>query len=352
LDAGTATAGRLLLTAHHLVVDGVSWRILLEDLANACQGKLIEPTGTSFRAWSFALRRQAPVLTDELPVWRDMLAGPASQLVHRPVSTPRDVLGATERIEVRAPADLTGAILSTLPRVLRAQTQEVLLAALVVALAEAGEPSPLLRLEGHGREEDLVGDTEVDLARTVGWFTSAFPIRLGAEGVDVAEVLAGGASGGTLVKRVRETLRGLPHRGAGYGVLRHLLPKTAAELGALPEPVIGFNYLGRFDARAEGDWTLVPGGLSGGGDPELPVAHALDVNVLIDDEGLRASWTHLPELISAEQTRRIADTWLAALHGLARYGEQPEAAAPGVEDFDLVKVSTTQLDRLRQRFGG
>ena len=223
-------------------------------------------------------------------------------------------------------------------------------------ITEAGEPSPLLRLEGHGREEDLVGDADVDLTRTVGWFTSAFPVRFNsdadADGVDVADVLAGGASGGALVKRVRETLRALPHRGAGYGVLRHLLPRTSAELSALPEPVIGFNYLGRFDARSEGDWTLVPGGLSGGGDPELPVAHALDVNVLIDDEGLRASWTHLPELISARQTARIAETWLAALHGLARYGERPGAAAPDVEDFDLVRVSTTQLDRLRQRFAG
>ena len=133
-------------------------------------------------------------------------------------------------------------------------------------------------------------------------------------------------------------------------MLRDLLPKTAAELAALPEPLIGFNYLGRFDAHADGDWSLVPGALAGGGDPGMPVDHALDVNILIDDEGMRASWTYLPELISTEATRRIADTWLAALHGIVSHAQRPEAAAPTAEDFSLVRVSAGQLDRLRARF--
>jgi pristinamycin I synthase-2 len=151
---------------------------------------------------------------------------------------------------------------------------------------------------------------------------------------------------------VNRTLRDLPHRGAGYGVLRDLAPEAAGELAALPEPLIGFNYLGRFDAQAGGDWSLVPGALAGGGDPGMPVDHALDVNVLVDQDGLRASWTHLPELISPADTRRAAGTWLAALHGFEAHAARPDAAAPTAEDFGMVRVSAGQLDRLRARLEG
>jgi amino acid adenylation domain-containing protein/non-ribosomal peptide synthase protein (TIGR01720 family) len=349
-DAGPSAPGRLLLTIHHLVVDGVSWRVLLDDLAAACQGTPVAPAATSFRAWSTGLRRAAPALAGQLPVWRAMLSGPPSRLVRRPLTPDRDVLGATERVEVRAPAALTKAVLTTLPQALRARTQDVLLAALVVALARAGEPDPLLELEGHGREEELIEG--VDLSRTVGWFTTAFPVRFDVGGLDTDAVLAGGPAAGALVRKVGRTLRGLPHRGAGYGVLRDLAPEAAGELPTLPEPLIGFNYLGRFDARADGDWSLVPGALAGGGDPGMPVDHALDVNVLVDEDGLRASWTHLPELIGAADTRRAASTWLAALRGFEAHARRPDAAAPAAEDFGMVRVSAGQLDRLRARLEG
>jgi non-ribosomal peptide synthase protein (TIGR01720 family) len=347
-DAGPSERGRLLLVAHHLVVDGVSWRILVGDLAQACQGIGLEPVGTPFRAWARRLVERAPELAGELPLWRSMLSGPPLGLTARPLDPQRDVLGVTRRLEVRAPAEVTRAVLTSLPKTTRAATQDVLLAALLAATARAGEFTPLIRLEGHGREEDLV--PRVDLTRTVGWFTSAFPVRLNAEGADVGEVFAGGRAAGTLIKRVRDTLARLPFHGAGYGVLRHLHAPSAAVLSALPEPVIGFNYLGRFDAQGAGDWSLDAGGLGGGGDPDMPVAHAVDINVLVDGEGLRASWTYLPEVISEADTRRLAEDWVAALHGLVRHGEDPDAAAPSAEDLSLVRVSASQLDRLRQRF--
>ena len=351
-DAGPDTRGRLLIVAHHLVVDGVSWRILIGDLADACRGEQVQPVRTSFRSWTTGLRRRAPELAGQLAVWRTMLAGPPPALGYRLPDPERDVLSATERLVVRVPKDVTGTVLTALPRTLRAQTQDVLLAALLAATARAGDATPLVRLEGHGREEELVDsiDGAADLTRTVGWFTSAFPVRLDAVGVDVDEVFAGGRAAGTLVKRVRETLRALPERGAGYGVLRYLHPDSAAELAAFPEPLIGFNYLGRFDSYAEGDWSLDAAVLGGSGDPGMRVGHALDINVLVDDEGLRASFTYLPEVVPPADTRRIADSWVAALHGLVEYGEHPDAAAPAAEDLGLVSVNAGQLDRLRQRF--
>ncbi|HWN35499.1 MAG TPA: AMP-binding protein, partial [Pseudonocardia sp.] len=347
-DAGPTARGRLLIVAHHLVVDGVSWRILIGDLAGACRGEPVQPVRTSFRSWTTGLRRRAPELAGQLPVWRTMLAGPPPAWGNRPPDPERDVLSATERLVVRVPRDVTRTVLTTLPRTLRAQTQDVLLAALLAATARAGDATPLVRLEGHGREEELLEGA--DLTRTVGWFTSAFPVRLDGAGVDVDEVFAGGPVAGTLVKRVRETLRALPERGAGYGVLRYLHPESAAELAAFPEPLIGFNYLGRFDSYAEGDWSLDAGVLGGSGDPGMRVGHALDINVLVDDEGLRASFTYLPEVIPAADTRRIADSWVAALHGLVEHGNHPDAAAPSTEDLGLVTVNAGQLDRLRQRF--
>jgi amino acid adenylation domain-containing protein/non-ribosomal peptide synthase protein (TIGR01720 family) len=351
-DAGPGARGRLLIVAHHLVVDGVSWRILIGDLAQACRGEAVAPVRTSFRTWTTGLRRRAPELAGQLPVWRSMLAGPPPRLGRRGPDPERDVLSATERLVVRVPRDVTRTVLTSLPRTLRAQTQDVLLAALLAATARAGDPSPLVRLEGHGREEELVGsaDDTADLTRTVGWFTSAFPVRLDAGGTDVDDAFAGGPAAGTLVKRVRETLRGLPLRGAGYGVLRHLHPESARELAAFPEPLIGFNYLGRFDSYAEGDWSLDAGVLGGSGDPGMRVSHALDINVLVDDEGLRASFTHLPEVVPTADAQRIADSWVAALHGLVEHGKHPDAAAPSTEDLGLVTVSAGQLDRLRQRF--
>ena len=110
----------------------------------------------------------------------------------------------------------------------------------------------LLELEGHGREEARFAGA--DLTRTVGWFTSLAPLRLDLSGIDVADALAGGASLGRALKRVKETLRGLPARGSGYGLLRYLNPATAAELAGLPAPQLSFNYLGRFGAPGSGDW--------------------------------------------------------------------------------------------------
>jgi non-ribosomal peptide synthase protein (TIGR01720 family) len=346
-DAGPAERGRLLLVAHHLVVDGVSWRILVGDLARACAGQTVEPVGTSFRAWAHGLVERAPRLADQLPLWRSVLAGPPPRLTAREMDPARDRLGATRRLVVRVPAEVTRAVLTSLPRATRAATQDVLLAALLAATARAGDSAPLIRLEGHGREEALVADS--DLTRTVGWFTTAFPVRLDSSGADLEEVFGGGRAAGTLVRLVRDRLAALPDHGAGYGVLRHLHEPSAAELAALPEPVIGFNYLGRFDAGPAGDWSLDAGALGSGGDPDMPVAHAVDVNVLVDADGLRSSWTYLPEVISEAAVQRLADDWVAALHALVRYSEAPDASAPTAEDLNLVRLSTSQLDRLRKR---
>ncbi|WP_433887488.1 amino acid adenylation domain-containing protein [Streptomyces sp. CA-111067] len=366
-DGGAGRQGRLLLVAHHLVVDGVSWRVLLEDLAVAYEdvraGRTVrlDAVGTSFRAWALGAAGSVANPAGRLAVWRKVLAGAAPRLAGRPLSAERDVLGATRKAVTRLPADLTREALlvagSGGPGA-RLDTQRLLLAALAAALARTGiEPEPLVRLEGHGREEQVMPGA--DLTRTVGWFTTAFPVRLDTCGLDLEDVFAGGPAAGELLRRVGETVGGLPDHGLDYGLLRYAGGESTAALAELPEPLIGFNYLGRFTGGDE-DWSLdsSAGPLGGAGDPAMPVAHVLDVNAAVDAElgtaRLRVSWTYLPELLPAPDVERLADCWAEAVRGLLAHIRQaavaPDEPAPPPPDLDLVAVSDDQLARLQRRF--
>ncbi|WP_033018482.1 condensation domain-containing protein, partial [Streptomyces rimosus] len=132
-------------------------------------------------------------------------------------------------------------LLTTVPAAFRAGVNDVLLTALALAVVRwRGAGSGLvLDLEGHGREEQVVAGA--DLSRTVGWFTSLFPVRLDLEGVDVEDAFRGGAAAGVALKRVKEQLRAIPDHGIGYGLLRHLNPETEEALASAPAPQIGFN---------------------------------------------------------------------------------------------------------------
>src|SRR5260370_286000 len=129
---------------------------------------------------------------------------------------------------------------------------------------------------GEGREEVLA---DIDLSRTVGWFTSLFAVRLDAGGVDVAEALAGGPALGRALKLIKEQLRGVPNNGLGYGLLRYLNRQTGSQLAKFAAPQIGFNYLGRFAGASGADWARAPDAVSLGevGDAALPLARCLDV---------------------------------------------------------------------------
>jgi non-ribosomal peptide synthase protein (TIGR01720 family) len=148
----------------------------------------------------------------------------------------------------------------------------------------------------------------VDLSRTVGWFTSLYPVRLDVSGQAVEEALAGGASLGGLFKSVKEQLRGLPRRGLGYGLLRYLNEETAGELAGLASPQLSFNYLGRFASGGDSDWS---GAGDGEGlsviDAEQPLSHVIAVDAITLDGAhgseLVANWTWAPSLISAAQVR-------------------------------------------------
>lgn len=218
-DAG-GEPGRLLLMAHHLVTDGVSWRVLLPDLAAAWQdvaaGRPAElpPVDTSFRTWSRKLAElaQDPAREAELPFWTGVFDGAAPFPLDRPLDPDRDTVGTVRELALRLPADQTGPLLSAVPAAFGANVNDVLLTGLGLAVADwrrrhgDGSAGPVLvDLESHGREEELAGDA--DLSRTVGWFTSVFPVRLDTGLADLDDALQGGPAADEAVAAVQPAPR-------------------------------------------------------------------------------------------------------------------------------------------------
>ncbi len=362
LDAGPDAAGQLLLVIHHLVMDGVSWRILVPDLAAAWgavvagQQPALEPTGTSFRGWArlLAARAHAPAVTAELPAWTAVLQGGDAPIAARPLDPARDTDAVMERVSIPVPAEVSSALLTSVPAAFHGGVNDVLLAGLAVAVTEwrrrrVGVGGPVLvDVESHGREQDAA---EVDLSRTVGWFTCIYPARLNAETCGLAEVAAGGPAAGRAVRRVKEQLRAVPGTGLGYGLLRYLNPDTGPALSVLPVPQIAFNYMGRFKAgRAAGereDWQPVDGP-RGARNAGIPAWHALEAGGVTRDlpDGPRLILTlSCPrELITKEAARELGEAWLAALRGIASYAARHAAGEHTPSDFPLLTLTQEEVD--------
>ncbi|MER5362926.1 amino acid adenylation domain-containing protein, partial [Streptomyces sp. NPDC002785] len=349
-DAGDETPGRLLLVAHHLVVDGVSWRILLSDLAEAWQAAAAGRTpvlphyGTSFRTWARELHQLAhrPERVAEAELWQHIASGPDPLLGGRAMDPVRDTAATVRSLSVSLPAGETSALLGEVARVFRARAHEVLLAGLALAVprwrrargVDAGEV--LLEMEGHGREDVLEG---VDVSRTVGWFTSLFPVRLDASG----------EGAGDAVRRVKEQLRAVPDNGIGFGLLRHLHPVAGAVLSGLPVPQIGFNYLGRIGGSPGGDWAPVAGerALMGADDPSMPVAHTVDLNAYTQETAagpvLTAVWNWAGGLLTEAEVSSLADLWFQALREVVAASSQPGAGGFTPSDVPLVRLTQEQI---------
>ncbi|MGK5552278.1 amino acid adenylation domain-containing protein [Actinomadura kijaniata] len=361
-DAGDGDSGRLLLTLHHLVVDGVSWRILLPDLVTAWAGGELPPVGTSFRRWAQRLTAAAsdPARTAETALWNDILATPDPLLGTRPLDPAADTFGTARHHTVTLPPEITGPLLTDVPAAFHGRVNDALLTALALAVAEwrrargiTDDTAVLVDLEGHGREEIVPG---VDLSRTVGWFTSIHPVRLDAGGVDWAEAESGGPAVGTALKRIKEQLREIPDNGVGHGLLRHV----AGTVGPHPHPQIAFNYLGRAAAGDTADWSPAdPSALAGGQDDALGLVHAIEVNAHTRDlptgPELTAVWTWADALFAEADLTDLAGRWIAALQGLVTHVTGDAAGPVGgftPSDLTLVDLDQDEIDELAAELDG
>ncbi|WHT21650.1 non-ribosomal peptide synthase/polyketide synthase [Crossiella sp. CA-258035] len=337
LKAVLLANNQLFLAVHHLLVDGVSWRILLEDLDTAYrQLRAGNPVRLAAKTTSFRdFARKLTALAEqgefdaELPYWTGITADPAI-----PVDgTGENTVASGRNLTVELDEETTRALLQDVPPVYRTQVNDVLLTALGRVLGEwTGRDRVLLDLEGHGRE-DLGGD--IDLSRTVGWFTTMFPIALpGHRGLGWGEAL----------KAVKEQLRAIPRRGLGYGVLRHLTDR----LPASPAPLVSFNYLGQFDRPQETDGLIagLPGGLGGEAGPANQRPHLLDVIGSVESRRLTFTFAYAEGCHTETTVRHLAERFATALRELVAHCAEPGAGGRTPSDFPLARISQSEVDTL------
>ncbi|MFE2035091.1 amino acid adenylation domain-containing protein [Streptomyces scopuliridis] len=369
LDGGPVRPGRLVLVVHHLAVDGVSWRVLLPDLAAAHRAvvanrpPVLPAVGTSFRDWAgyLAAQGESGARQGELTLWKEALSG-------------RDALtdasegvsgGAARRLAAVLPPERTRPLLTEVGAAFRCGVEPVLLTGLALAMEEwrrrrgrapgGDSRGVVVELESHGRPEL----PEVDLSRTVGWFTSMFPVRLENTGCVWADVWTAGPALGRALKRVKEQLRAVPDLGIGYGVLRYLDPVAAPELSALGTPRAGFNYLGRIAAEGREDWditaefTTLP---EADGTLTPPGGHLLDLNAVTVDgpagPRLNAAWSFAESAFTEAEIRELAELWFTALDALVVHARTPGAGGHSPSDLPLVPLQQTEIEQLESAYPG
>ncbi len=330
----------LMLCVHHLATDVVSWYVMLGALAQLADE--IEAGGTpgsaaeytTYRRWCALLeqRSRLPEVAGQQGYWTRQLAAPDPVLGDRMPDPGRDTWASLRLTDILTDTVTTGNILRRLDSA-GIEMRDFLLTALTLTIASfrhsRGQPAhhgALIALEGHGREDGVVAP-EVDTSATVGWFTSVYPVRLGAgeAAIDITTAERNPAAARTLLTAVTEQLAGVPNRGLDYGLLRYPYDGSPSDLAALPDPQLEFNYVGRYDLRADQastDWSLITDGSLNGQmptapEPDLPLRYTFDVISVVhgsvDGPQLRTSWRWSESLSSAEDVDRITDHWRRAV---------------------------------------
>ncbi|MBV6290397.1 condensation domain-containing protein, partial [Pseudomonas aegrilactucae] len=336
---------RLLLVIHHLAVDGVSWRILFEDLQaayrHAVAGQVAELPAktTSLRAWAEQLQAFArhDGLEQELAYWQQQLQGvnndlPCDRAAERLLNR------NSNSVQVVLDKQRTRQLLQQAPAAYRTQVNDLLLSALAQVITRwSGHDDLLLQLEGHGREELFEA---VDLTRTVGWFTSLFPVRL-----TPASTL------GDTIKQVKEQLRAIPNKGIGFGALRYLGDaQTQQAMQQLPVPRLTFNYLGQLDGTFDSDEgaLFAPSGESAGTGQSLdaPQSNWLTLNSQVYAGELSLTWGYNSEMFDASTVQGLAEEYLQALTRLIEHCLQADSHGLTPSDVPLARLSQVQLDAL------
>ena len=346
---------RLLIIIHHLVVDGVSWRILLEDLATAYQQinageKISLPAKTTaFKHWAQRLTEhaQSAKLHNELDFWLTLTPAFAQRSAHdKGFHLPVDfaegreanTMNSTHTISVAFNAAETQALLQGAPKAYRTQIDDILLTALVQTFVGwTGATSLFVHLEGHGREDILEG---VDLSRTVGWFTTMYPVALHWEA----------AGPGAALKAIKEQLRRIPQRGIGYGLLRYLsLDQSVSEkLRALPVPEVSFNYLGQFDQGLTKSalFKIIHDETGPVCSPFAKRQHLLEVTAIVMQDCLQVEWMYSKNLHQQGTIENLAQNFAKALRALIEHCQNIENTEFTPSDFPSAKLSQQALDKL------
>jgi amino acid adenylation domain-containing protein/non-ribosomal peptide synthase protein (TIGR01720 family) len=343
--------GRLLLVVHHLAVDAISWRILVEDLWSAYGALLrgeapaLPPKTTSYKQWAerLALHAKGAEIAEESAYW----LADRGEIRRLPVD--RDDGPNTEAsarsVVVSLSTEETESLLRKVPEAYRTQINDALLTAFAEALsAFTGGSSVLVDLEGHGREDVF---PDVDLTRTVGWFTSVVPMVIRLTSQEPGESL----------RSVKEQIRAVPDRGFGHGLLRYLRgDEIASRLASAPEAEVSFNYLGQLDqgssehasSGAPYRRASLPAGPPRGA--ETPRRYLLDVMGSVLGGRLHVRFTYSERRHERATIERLADRFASALRAIIAHARDPLAGGYTPSDFPRARLSQAALDRLASRY--
>ena len=353
IELGPGQPARLLLVLHHLVVDGVSWQILLEDLETAYQqlrqGHPVQlpPKTCSFQQWAerLAAFAQSAELKQDLDFWlRNSPHNPPLLLPDFSNDTTENTAGSVATVSVAITPEETEALLRHVPAAYKTQINDALLTALLLAFSEQnGTTGLFFDLEGHGREALF---EEVDLSRTVGWFTSVTPLWLSLPGyTDVGEALIS----------VKEQLRQVPRKGLGYGVLRYLSPNRTVqeELIRRPRAEITFNYMGQFDHKLSGYslFQTAPESAGTQRDPHGKRRYLLDINSLVKGGQLTTQWSYSKDCFRFETIEKMASGFIRNLRAIIEHCTMPEIGGYTPSDFPDANLNQKTLDDLLDEFG-
>lgn len=341
LIARMAERDRLFIVIHHLIIDGVSWRVLLEDfqsvykqLDNGKNAQLPQKT-TSYKEWSNLLKDYAnsTEIIDQTNYWKEV----ESKIQKEPrlvvANNHPNVFGETVYEQIDFSEEITEQLMRSSNAAFRTEINDLLLLALTRAMKQlTGSDSLSLTMEGHGREE--LHQT-VDISRTIGWFTSAFPVHIDIEG---KENLV------DQIKHVKEALRNIPNKGMGYGVLRYLTDK----LDATPhQPEISFNFLGEMASnKVKGDLYLVDGKTGSGVSPTAPMPYELLINGIVTDNKLSFSCGYNPVRMSGEKVQAFMTAFKRELVDIAEFcaARTTTELTPG--DFLVSGMSMSHYENL------
>jgi non-ribosomal peptide synthase protein (TIGR01720 family) len=295
---------------------------------------------TSFQRWALQQREHArgAALGAELEYWCTQLGEPGTGDLPRDGSEAGMCLEHAESVQLELTPESTSRLLSEAPQAYRTQVNDLLLTALARALCRfSGAPSALVELEGHGREELF---EDVDLSRTVGWFTSAFPVRLTPRAGDDAHAL------GESIKQVKEQLRAIPNKGIGFGMLKYLADEpTRRRMTALAEARVTFNYLGQFDRSFDDPDALVVPASEGAGasqSRQAPLDNWLSINGQVYQGRLALTCVYSREMYRAETMRAVMGDFQRELEALIDHCTSQGVA--GMTPSDVVGGGAEQED--------
>ncbi|MFZ5515905.1 MAG: amino acid adenylation domain-containing protein [Candidatus Zhuqueibacterota bacterium] len=343
---GDSKPQRLLIVAHHLAIDGVSWRILLEDVMTSYQqferlGRIQLPQKTtSFKYWAEQLSRHArtPELEKELEYWLEIGKQPIAPL-KTDFTAGKNTEASAGNIAVSLTEAETKKLLKDVPAVYRTQINDILLTALAQTFGGwMNSRSVLVEMEGHGRE-DLFGN--VDISRTLGWFTTVYPVLLN---------LGVSRSIGDEIKNIKEQLRKLPNHGIGFGLLKYMAEKSevTSALRTLPEPQISFNYLGQFD-QAGTNAGAFKGAKESSGPDHSPMgerSHFIEINGSVAGSRLQLDWTYSENIHARATIERLAYDFIARLKAIIAHCENPNAGGVTPSDFPLANLKQKDLNKV------